>query len=233
MSETVVAAGRDGPSDGRTTRWDDHKAARRDRVLDAAIDAIGDGGTDIAVQEIADRAGLPRSVIYRIFKDRGDLDDQLRARIVEMLMAEVTPALTPRGTVGESITHAVETYVSWITKYPRLHQFLSTGSATRRTTGSRIVTGTKTQVGVDLAQFIGSALDGRPEDDALAESLAFALLGLVDSTVNRWIGTTGPRLSADRLAGFLAESIWQLYATTVRGAGVTVEKSTPVTELIR
>ncbi|KAA0017672.1 TetR/AcrR family transcriptional regulator [Antrihabitans cavernicola] len=232
MSEAAIDEGRTAHTDGRTTRWDDHKAARKDRILEAAIDAINDGGSDIPVQEIADRAGLPRSVIYRIFKDRSDLDEQLRARIVDRLMAEVTPALTPRGTVGESIGRAVETYVGWIVDYPGLHQFLGTGSASRRTTGSRVVTGTKTAIGVDLAGLFDAMLAGRPQHAETAETLAFALLGLVDATVNRWLVSPGPRLSSNGLAAFLETSIWHVLDGALRDFGFVVTKSTPVSELV-
>ncbi|KAA0021247.1 TetR/AcrR family transcriptional regulator [Antrihabitans cavernicola] len=232
MSETAVDAGRSSNTDGRTTRWDDHKAARKDRILEAAIDAINDGGTDVPVQEIADRAGLPRSVIYRIFKDRTDLDEHLRARIVDRLMAEVTPALTPRGTVGESIARAVKTYVGWIVDYPRLHQFLGMGSASRRTTGSRVVTGTKTAVGAGLARLFDAMLADRPQHAEVGEALAFALLGLVDATVNRWLSSARPRLSSGGLASFLETSIWQVLEGTLRDAGIPVEKTTPIVDLL-
>ena len=95
--------------DGRATRWEDHKAERRIRILEAAMDAINEDGPDGGVQQIANRADVPRSVVYRIFTDRGDLDEQLRGRIIERLMADLAPTLTPEGTVGEAIARAVET----------------------------------------------------------------------------------------------------------------------------
>jgi AcrR family transcriptional regulator len=46
--------------DGRATRWDDHKAERRTRVLDAALTVIDLYGASVGVQQIAEEAGLPR-----------------------------------------------------------------------------------------------------------------------------------------------------------------------------
>lgn len=228
MPPTVESA----QPDGRATRWDDHKAERRDRILVAAMAAIDEQGPDVGVQQIAERSGLPRSVVYRIFKDRGDLDEQLRARILERLMEHVAPALAPTGTIEEAIARAVENYLRWIVESPHLHQFLGTGSASRRTTGSRAVTGTKTAIAVQLAGLFDAVLRSFDKDPALAETLAFGLTGLVDVSVNRWIGNPQSALPVDQLAEFLTVSIWQVLDGNLRRLGVTIDPSTPVTDLL-
>ncbi|GAF49376.1 TetR family transcriptional regulator [Rhodococcus wratislaviensis] len=217
--------------DGRATRWEDHKAERRSRILEAAMDAINEDGPDVGVQQIANRADVPRSVVYRIFADRGDLDEQLRGRIIERLMADLAPTLTPEGTVGEAIARAVETYLRWIVEYPRLHQFLGTGSPSRRTTGSRVVTGTKTAIALQLSGLIATVLDTVAGNSDLAESLAFGLVGLVDASVNRWLSNPQPALGSDELAEFLEVSIWQVLHGNLARIGVTIDPSTPVSEL--
>src|SRR5699024_2555453 len=125
-------------SDGRATRWNDHKARRRGHILDSAVEVISEKGSDVGVQQIAERAGVPRSVIYRHFAGRGDLDERIRERIVDHLLEAIGPALDPRGTVREAIDQAVGSYVQWIIDVPRLHHFLGIGSAKRRTVGSRV-----------------------------------------------------------------------------------------------
>src|SRR5690606_25592449 len=116
--------GQEPGTDGRSTRWDQHKAERREKILAAAIDLIEREGDAAGVQAIATSAGVPRSVVYRIFTDRADLDEQIRVRITEHLMLELAPALEPRGTVRGGIDHAVATYVGWVREHPRLHAFL-------------------------------------------------------------------------------------------------------------
>ena len=63
-------------ADGRQVRWDKHNQARRQHILDAAIAVLEDAepGGEVHVQQIADRAGLSRTVVYRHFADRADLD---------------------------------------------------------------------------------------------------------------------------------------------------------------
>lgn len=210
--------------DGRATRWDGHKNERRQLILQAAIAAIGESGGEIGVQQIADRAGLPRSVIYRIFKDRDDLDEQIRTQIVADCMAELTPTLTPEGTIEASIKRAIETYVQWVIEHPRLHQFLGTGSAARRTTNSRIVTGTKTAIGMHITKLIETAVAAAGADSRIAETMAFGIIGLVDGSVNRWVGHAQPNVTSADVVQFLTDSVFQILHTGALNAGLDVQR---------
>lgn len=218
--------------DGRSTRWDDHKAQRRERILQAAIATISESGSDIGVAQIADAAGVPRSVVYRHFRDRGDLDEAIRSRIIDMLMANLAPALVPTGNISQAIDQAVETYLSWIVGSPKLHQFLGTGSATRRTTGSRVVTGTKTAIAVQLTRLFELMLTTLGHPTALAETLAFGLIGLVDVSVNRWLSHPSSALPLAQLHSFLAISIWQVLDGNLQALGTTLEPTTLISDLI-
>jgi len=215
-------------SDGRTTRWTDHKVERREQVLEAAVAEIAEQGSGVGVQQIAARADIPRSAVYRIFTDRSDLDEQIRARIIDRLMSDLAPALTPQGTVEQVIARAVDTYLGWIVDAPRLHQFLRTGSATRRTVGSRVVTGTRTAIAVQLSDLLEALLRNLGKDATAAESIAFGLIGLVDASVNRWLGSSTPTTTSDQLAAFLTTSIWQVLDGNLRRLDVTIDPATPL-----
>lgn len=218
-------------ADGRATRWDGHKAERRELILDAAIEAVSDEGAQVGVQHIAALAGLPRSVVYRIFRDREDLDEQIRARIVERLMTELSPALTPRGTLQEWVNGAVKTYLGWVMEFPRLHQFLGSGSASRRTTGSRVVTGTKTAIAAQLAEFMKDTLRDSGADPSVAEPLAFGLIGLVDGSVNRWVSNPDAAVSSTQLGAFLADAIWQVLCSALAREGLSITSETALDAL--
>jgi len=215
-------------SDGRTTRWTDHKVERREQVLEAAVAEIAEQGSGVGVQQIAARADIPRSAVYRIFTDRSDLDEQIRARIIDRLMSDLAPALTPQGTVEQAIARAVDAYLGWIVDAPRLHQFLRTGSATRRTVGSRVVTGTRTAIAVQLSDLLEALLRNLGKDATATESIAFGLIGLVDASVNRWLGSSTPTTTSDQLAAFLTTSIWQVLDGNLRRLDVTIDPATPL-----
>lgn len=217
--------------DGRSRRWDDHKQERRARILDAAVEVLHDEGDVAGVKDIADRAGVPRSVVYRLFRDRDDLDEQVRERIVGDLMTALAPTLEPRGTVEDAIHTTVDTYVGWIVANPNLHTFLGTGSARRRTIGSRVVTSTRTAIAGQVADLISGQLRSAGADDRYAEPLAFALMGMVDATVNRWLSQAQQPLDPTELSEFLKVSAWQILEANLRRIGIGLDQRTKVGEM--
>ncbi|GAB3386937.1 TetR/AcrR family transcriptional regulator [Amycolatopsis echigonensis] len=212
--------------DGRDTRWDEHRSARHERLLAAALELIDREGGDVGVAAIAAEAEIPRSVVYRLFRDRDDLDEQIRGRIIDDLMRSISPALAPSGTIREAVRAAIETYVDWVTRHPHLHLFLSLGSATRRSVGSRAVTGTKTAIALNVSALISATLlsrgEGAEQPQGTADNLAFGLVGLVDSVVNRWVAHPESRSTAEALGEFLTNAACALIETTARAAGTGI-----------
>lgn len=218
--------------DGRDTRWADHRAERHERILQAAVTCIAEHGGSVGVGAIATEAGVPRSVVYRLFENRDDLDEQIRARIVDKLMSELAPALRPTGTYPAAIRLAVRTYVTWVAKYPRLHQFLGTGSATRPTTGPpATVTATRTAIAEEAARLIEREFrrsSGTKLPKGLADNTAFAMIGLVDGAVNRWVARPNSRSSSKALVDFLCDALWGVLVTTAASVGLTLAPDQPI-----
>lgn len=214
--------------DGRSTRWDAHNAQRRLEVLDAAIEAIEEESAKVGVKRIAERVGVPRPVVYRHFKDRADLDEQIKARIIESLMAELAPTLRPDGTVTEAIHLAVDTYLGWIDRHPRLHAFL--GAPTDG--GSRVVAGTKTAIALQAGELFSAVLTRFGKDTGTAPSLAVGLVGFVDATVNRWLADKRHPFTRAELAEFLTISIWSLMDGHLRAQDVHIDPHRTVVDLL-
>ncbi|MGW8761621.1 TetR/AcrR family transcriptional regulator [Streptomyces sp. NPDC055815] len=214
----------DGRPDGRDTRWTGHRAERRDQVLTAALTVIGREGTAVSVAAIGAEAGMPRSVVYRIFRSREDLDEQIRARITDELMASLSPALDPRGTIRESIELAAATYVGWVALHPELYRFLGAGSPA--------VTGTRTAVALHLARLLDSYadrfLDGEPAPTGFNLNLAFGMVGLVDGVVNQWAAHPESRSSLDDLTVFLSDALWGLLASATARLGIKLDPDQPI-----
>ncbi|WP_426405060.1 TetR/AcrR family transcriptional regulator [Streptomyces sp. R-07] len=222
----------DGRPDGRDTRWTGHRAERRDQVLTAALTVIGREGTAVSVAAIGAEAGMPRSVVYRIFRSREDLDEQIRARITDDLMAALSPALDPKGTIREAIELAAATYVGWVALHPHLHRFLGTGSPGEPATGSRAVAGTRTAVALHLARLLDTyaerLLDGEPAPTGFSSNLAFGMVGLVDGVVNQWAAHPGSRSSLDDLTHFLSDSLWGVLAGATPRLGIKLDPDQPI-----
>ncbi|WP_336085673.1 TetR/AcrR family transcriptional regulator [Nocardia sp. SSK8] len=217
-------------SDGRSQRWNGHKAERRDQILVAAVTAIRQGGAEVGVKDIAERAGVPRSVVYRLFGDRDDLDEHVRIRIISELMTRLTPVLSPEGTVGNAVTRAVETYLGWIVTNPHLHRFLAAGSK-RAATSSTSVSEARTAVAEQVSRLFASSIERHGGAADIAEPLAFGLVGMVDNSVNRWLGRGMQPLTADELSRVLQRWIVHTIVVAMADVGVDVKEQTPVIDL--
>ncbi|WP_432063396.1 TetR/AcrR family transcriptional regulator [Streptomyces sp. S1] len=231
MAEDRDARG-DGRPDGRDTRWSGHRAERRDQVLAAALTVIGREGPSVSVAAIGAEAGMPRSVVYRIFRSREDLDERIRARIADDLLAALYPALDPKGTVREAVELGAATYVGWVAEHPRLHQFLGAGSPEQHAGGSRVVAGTRTAIALHLAQLLDAyaeqLVDGGKAPAGFTLNLAFGMVGLVDGVVNQWAAHPESRSSLDDLTHFLSDALWGVLSESTRRLGLVLDPDEPI-----
>src|SRR5206468_6162349 len=67
--------------DGRRARWTEHRRARRQELVGAAVEAVRAAGPDFAVDDVARTAGVSKTVIYRYFTDKDELVDAVLERI--------------------------------------------------------------------------------------------------------------------------------------------------------
>ncbi len=214
-------------ADGRDRRWDDHRQERRERLLAAAIELIDRDGGEVGVAAIAAQAGIPRSVVYKLFRDREDLDEQIRIRIIQETTATLAPLLVPQGTLREMVRIAAKTYVDWVTAHTNLHRFIGTGSTSRPTPGSPAIAGGKAafaQNVADLVIVLLRQLDPTAKvSRGSAENLAFALTGVTDSVVNRWLVAGRNRSTKTELIQFLTEASCGVILGAAGVAGVELE----------
>ena len=218
--------------DGRATRWDRHKNERKLLILGAAIDAIKEIGRDVGVAQIAERAGLPRSVIYRVFKDRDDLDEQIRTQIVQDLMADMQPVLELQGNVEEAIRKVVTTYVTWVIEYPELHQFLGRAAAPRSMdSGSAVVADSRYEVAKYVSGLIETIVRAAGKEPGVSDTMSFGLVGFVDASVNRWVAHKPQEVTSDELIDFLCESIWLVIRAAAVKIGMAPEPKTALKDV--
>lgn len=114
------------PVDGRQLRWESHKEERRRSIIDAALAVIQTHapGETIHVQQIADQAGLNRSALHRLFRDRDDLDLAIQTEICnrarDVVFAAVTLELEPRAVVHRIVGQ----FVRWVIAHPAWIRFV-------------------------------------------------------------------------------------------------------------
>jgi len=225
-----------GKTDGRQVRWDSHNQARRQHILDAAVGVLAETppGTAVHVQQIADRAGLSRTVVYRHFQDRADLDDAVQSRVLELLRAELVPVLSFEGTPVEIIRRIVSAYVGWAGDNPSLHEFAQQAPpgagvgqmerAVRQIAGQieDLIT-----VGVEVLHV---QLDA--DEVAALDPLVFGLVGGVFTSTRRWLARPEQRPERAVFVELVTEAVWMQIAGMASRRGAELDPDVPVETLL-
>ncbi len=217
--------------DGRRVRWEGHKAERRATILDAALAVLErePPGTDLHVQQIAEEAGVGRTVIYRHFSDKADLDHALRAHVLAHLGARVLPEVSLTGSVEQVIRRIVGAYVGWAAEHPSLH--LVAERAAMNPAGE--LDDTVDDIGSGVATLIrlgAAAYDVTlsPVEEAALEPLALGLVGAVHAAVHQWLLRDPRTPSEAEITDVLSRSIWYLVEGHLREHGLAVDPTTPI-----
>ena len=112
--------------DGRTERWAEHRAARREELLDRALEAIGAHGSEVGMDQIAALAGTSKPVIYRYFEDKSDLYRAVGRRVI----GQIVDTLSAVHSEGETdpralMRRAIDGYLSLLDDNPHLFRFVT------------------------------------------------------------------------------------------------------------
>ncbi|SNS97786.1 transcriptional regulator, TetR family [Geodermatophilus pulveris] len=189
--------------DRRDSRWDEHRRARREQLVDAAVAAVGRHGAGVGMEEIATAAGTSKTVVYRHFADRGELHVAVCARVADSLTARLRAATA--GTTGphRMLAAAIETYLAFIEADPELYRFVV---RTPAADGDPIA-GLSTLVGEQAAALVAVALERAGRDPAAALPWGHGLVGLVRSAADWWLQAGRPVPRAE-LAAQLTDLTW-------------------------
>jgi len=215
----------DGSTDGRSARWEAHNTAQRLRIVEAAIALYDAGRAGASLQEIGDRAGVARSVVYRQFADRRDLERAVQQHIIDDLSAVLVPTLAPAAedTVRSALRRAASTYVGWAAAHPRLHQLadfdLDADGPLQQALDH--LAGVAASLLVDWFAMCGAELTSA--DRATTDPLAHGLVGAAFATVRRWVHLGAAVPDADHLIELLVESTWALIDARARAFGLTLD----------
>lgn len=203
-------------------------------MLAAALEVIEESqpGDDVHVQQIADRAGLSRTVLYRHFADRADLDRAIQAEIVDRVWGEIVPVLSLDGTPVEVVRRIVAAYVEWAAAHPALHRFAEADvPGDEPSPLSRMVERAAAQIEGLIT--LGAELLEVPLDDDLRSALdplVFGLVGAGMASVRRWTAQTD-RVATDVFVDLLTQAVWLQIAGMAAARGVVIDPDLPVQDL--
>ncbi|WP_182378085.1 TetR/AcrR family transcriptional regulator [Nocardioides sp. WS12] len=208
-----MGAPRGDATDGRKRRWQEHNAARRQAIIDAALTVLTRDvapGEELNVQQIADEAGVHRTVLYRYFEDRTDLDLAIQREVCTLATGPLLAAVTLEGTPREIVHRIVGAYVDWAVTNMALMRF-----AEREVAGapSKPLDDAITQFAAMVEEVIGAFIEilGVEMSDDDRDSLTpwvFLLVGGGMAAVRSWTARAELRPAVPEFTALLAEVTW-------------------------
>src|SRR5918995_212856 len=191
--------------DRRDSRWDEHRRARREQLVDATIAAVSRHGAGVGMEEIATAAGTSKTVVYRHFADRTELHVAVCARVAASLTARLREAIESTHEPRQMVTAAVETYLAFLEGDPELYRFVV--QAPDRPADNDPITTLSHLVGDQAAALVAVALEQAGRDPTAALPWGHGLVGLIRSAADWWLRADRPMSRSD-LAAHLTDLAW-------------------------
>ncbi len=237
MSRAAILRGVPLPRvDGRDARWDKHRAARRLHVLDAAVAVIeaSPPGAEINVQQIADEAGIVRTVVYRYFEGRADLQRAVQGHVIAKMTESIYGGLNLDGSIEDIIDRSVGGFVGWVAQHPKLYvaadRELGDGQESQIVGVLQEIADRITAIIVFGAEMLGTSLDA--DDRAALDAVVFGIIGQVRGTVGYWVRRADRKPEPRVLALLLHKSIWLQIDAQARAFGVDLDPTVPLRQML-
>ncbi|MGY1856532.1 TetR family transcriptional regulator [Modestobacter sp. SYSU DS0290] len=220
-TETAAA-----PRDRRDSRWDAHRRARREQLVEATLAAVGRHGPGVGMDEIAAEAGTSKTVVYRHFADRSELYVAVCARVAEQLVRKLREAIGSSEHPRQMVSAAVETYLAFIEADPAVYRFVVGHALVDRPAGliaegKDPISSLSDLIGDEVGALVSTALQRAGQDTAAAAPWGHGVIGLVRAAADWWLRADRP-MPRTQLAAHLTDLAW----TGLRGV-VTPTPSTP------
>lgn len=224
------------PLGGHQARWQSHNDERRERIVAALIELLeaSSPGSEVSMQQIAKRSGLAKSVVYRQFSGREELDRRARSTVSAQFVDTIDNALDIHdGSIHQILHRTVAAVVDWIIEHARLYDFVRSGPAVGDPDDVDALSSIKATIAArsrvlvtSLAGVVGVV------DEPTADTMTFAIVSMTEATVSRWARDPQPLLTRDQLISEVASYAQSVLDGAARGAGLTLEPERPLIELI-
>jgi AcrR family transcriptional regulator len=212
--------------DGRSTRWDPHRKERRRAIIVAAVEAIEEHGPDALTAQIAEKAGVPRTHVYRHFEGKQSLDLAVSRHVAAQIAQQIRAGLAIRGSGRDIVSAAVSHHLGWIEQHPNLYRFLAQHAYAVNATGSPAVDDSKAALARELTALFEGYLRLFGIDTAPAERVIVGVVGMVDATSVWWLEHRD--VSREVLTAALTDQVWLIIEHTARSLGLELDPTAPL-----
>jgi AcrR family transcriptional regulator len=184
------------------TDRDARRLARREELLDAAVEVIRRDGPAVSMEVIAAEAGVTKPIVYRHFGDRSGLVAALAKRFSDDLMGTLQSSLVRDAEPRDLLVGTIDAYLAFVEREPNLYRFV----VQHVDGGAEEVTGFVRRVAQEVAVVLGERLRQVGYDSGAAEPWAYSLVGMVHLAGDWWVERGAmPRA---RLVEYLTTLVW-------------------------
>lgn len=209
------------PSDGRSSRWEEHRAERRRQLIKTArraIDALGPGAS---MEDIAAAADTSKSVYYRYFGDKTGLQRAMAEVVIGQMQQKVLDAAKAASTPREGLHSMVLAYLQMARTSPNVYAFVTRVGIAESTAADDGAQDTLAHFLAAITEMISRPMRAyllspdRPAgpDDAAPGYWPTAAIGMVRAAGEHWLSTPdGPHKPteeqmAHHITGWLFDGI--------------------------
>jgi AcrR family transcriptional regulator len=205
-------------TDGRSTRWDEHRASRRRELVEATLRAIREHGAGVGMDDIAAAAGTSKTVFYRHFTDRSGLyaavSESVDARILRDLgtaMEEGTNGADPdlanaAGNPRAIIAAAIGSYLALVERDPEVYRFVVNAPLLDTPSGGDPALAVTSHIAEQMSALIAPALTSVGRDPSAAPVWGAGVVGMVRAAADQWLAD--PVLTRAELTIHLTDLAW-------------------------
>ena len=172
--------------DGRRSRWTEHRRARREDLVAAAVEAVRLAGPEFAVDDVARSAGVSKTVIDRYFTDKDELVDAVLERIsTVILLPRLLGEIAAEHPDDRSTLRAViAAFVALIEDEPELYRFAYAQAG--RSGRADLVATTEHEIAEALAAVMTARLAEAGRPTGAARTWAYGVVGMVQLASHWW-----------------------------------------------
>lgn len=235
----------DAAVDGRSSRWDKHRAKRRTELVEATLRAIRSRGASVGMDDIAALAGTSKTVYYRHFTDRAGLYGAVAERVNAIILRDITRAVgdlsvftTPRddsasGAADSSprdlLAAAVDSYLALVEHDPEVYRFIVAAPLvppSERTETIDLASTVNQAMALQIGGLIAAALATAGRSIEPAATWGHAVVGMVRAAGDEWLrtGAADSGTSRETLKEHLTELIWGGLSSAWPTAGASPDK---------
>ncbi|MFC8192375.1 TetR/AcrR family transcriptional regulator [Cellulomonas sp. NPDC057328] len=205
----------DAAADGRSTRWADHREARRAELVRVARRTVHHRGPDVSMEEIAAAAGTSKSIVYRYFTDKTGLQIAVAEAVVLQIQGALEGVLRIAPTPRDGLRAMVAVYLEMIESSPHVYAFVTRdGSVESGGPLGHFLDSVTAMVAAPFARGLTEDRDAgtaaRPDaaTRALAESWAAGAVGFVRGAGEWWLAHRDEPGTPDREALTAQVAAW-------------------------